>query len=381
MRKDFILVVVRGLESGCLTKGMSNQIDGQVNELIHVSIMKDVNNHVDDLEKNCIDNNNNNNNNPDDQHHHHDDEHAAADDEDDVNHTRQRDRQQDAQCKTTLIDQPLQFSSHLKQQQNGYPDHQQLHQQLEHQHQICIDLQQHNDHLKKRVARLSQRLRWAVDTAQTHGQRLLRAAYQEKVRELNTEHTMKTTEMLNLQKRCFEEELEAMGSEHQAALQKLHKELETERALRIAAEATYARERDLALEATTSTMHAVQRRVTTLNARVGKLEREKKTLTTAVNEKQIMIELLANKAAAKDVERRRLEVLERATEEERIRKEGIVQRLQQDVERLTDNLREERTSKFNLLLKLDELEAEKVTEGTLGSDVSGKSDLDNKESS
>eukprot|EP00177_Eucheuma_denticulatum_P003084 GFKZ01005564.1.p1 GENE.GFKZ01005564.1~~GFKZ01005564.1.p1 ORF type:complete len:513 (-),score=134.39 GFKZ01005564.1:3027-4565(-) len=223
-------------------------------------------------------------------------------------------------------------------------------------HQRCDELAAENDVLVRRVARLRQRLHAALDTAQTHGQRLLRAAFQEKVRELTAEHSVKTTQMLNMQKKCFEEELEAMGMDSQMAVREVQRELEVERGLRRESEERYRKERELTLEKTTATMVAVQRKLAQLHARATRLEREKKSLAGAVAEKQVMIEVLASAAAAKDVERRRMELLSRTSEEERLRKEGVVERLETEVRGLREMLAQERKVNANLVARIEEIE-------------------------
>lgn len=224
-------------------------------------------------------------------------------------------------------------------------------------HERCEDLATENDVLIRRVARLRQQLYAALDTAQTHGQRLLRAAFQEKVRKLTTEHNVKTTQMLNMQKKCFEEELEAMGMDSQMAVREVQRELEVERGLRKECEERYRKERELTLEKTTATMVAVQRKLAQLHARATRLEREKKSLVAAVAEKQMMIEVVASAAAAKDVERRRVELLSRTSEEERLRKEGVVERLETEVRGLRDMLAQERKVNANLVARIEDIES------------------------
>lgn len=220
----------------------------------------------------------------------------------------------------------------------------------------CDELAAENEQVVRRLARSQQRLRDTTEMAQTHGQRLLRAAFQEKVRELTSAHSVKTTEMLNMQKKCFEEELEAMDAESQAALMGLQRELEMERGMRMEAEERYKREREAALEKTTATMVAVQRKMAQLHARVTRLEREKKNLAGTVSEKQVMIEVLASAAAAKDVERKRLEMLAEGRDEERKRKEGMVEGLEKEVVRLRERLAVEQRVNLNLMGRIEELE-------------------------
>lgn len=223
----------------------------------------------------------------------------------------------------------------------------------------CMELYDENDHLSRKVARLRLKLQGALETAQTHGQRLLRAAYQEKVRELSQEHALKITEMLNMQKRCFEDELEAVDAESQAAVAALTRERDAEREARVMAEERFQREREAALEKTTVTMVAVQRKVTQLHARATRLDREKKSLVATVSEKQVMIEVLAGAAAAKDVERRRLDLLSKTQEEERERKDALVEALQAEVAQLREKLGQERQVSLNLIAQMDELEGER----------------------
>lgn len=77
----------------------------------------------------------------------------------------------------------------------------------------CSDHISMNTTLRRRIARLNHRLQTASETQRTHGQRILRAFYEQKVSELNEENRRAATNMLNRQKKCFEEELEVMESE------------------------------------------------------------------------------------------------------------------------------------------------------------------------
>lgn len=236
----------------------------------------------------------------------------------------------------------------------------------------CVQLEAENDRLSRIEARLRQRLTDALETTQTHGQRLLRAAYQDKVRELTANHTLKTTEMLNMQKKCFEDELEAVDAENQAALVAMQRDLDAERAARSAAEERFQVERDEALEKTSTTMMAVQRKLSQLHARATRLEREKKSLASTVSEKQVMIEVLVSAAAAKDVERRRVEMSSKAQKEERERKDVLLESLRGEVAQLRERLGQERQVNVNLVTQIEEMEGTRKEEH-----VRHAEDLDN----
>ena len=223
----------------------------------------------------------------------------------------------------------------------------------------CNLLMDENDFLERRVARLEARLYKAVEVTQTHGQRLLRAAFQDKIREITAEHAHKTTEMLNLQKRCCEEELEAMENESQATITSLQMELRSERATRERLTKQFQAERDGTLERTEATMYAVQRKLGQLHARATRLEREKNTLVTANSEKQVMIEVLASTAAAKDVERRRLDLLSKTREEERERKNKMIESLQNEVLELRKRLEQEGAVNASLLTSIERLQSDR----------------------
>ncbi|CDF39440.1 unnamed protein product [Chondrus crispus] len=223
----------------------------------------------------------------------------------------------------------------------------------------CAQLCEENDSLTRRVARLRQRLRDSFEQSQTHGQRLLRAAYQEKIQELSMEHAHRTTEVLNMQKQCFEQELEALESESQAAINSLTRERDAEREARVREEQGYRRERQLALDKTTATMIAVQRKMAQLHARATRLERDNKNLTAALIEKQIMVEVLASAAAAKDVERRRLDLLSRTQEEERNRKDSLIAALQAEVGHLREELVQDQQANNILAAQVEELKGER----------------------
>lgn len=206
----------------------------------------------------------------------------------------------------------------------------------------CYPLHQQNDILQRKVARLRMRLRKSSETAQTHGQRLLRAAFQEEVREMADEHARSTTGMLNIQQKCFEDELEAMENESRACISNLWKELQDERDSKEHIIRSLQEERDAALAKTNTTMQAVQRKLAQLHARATRFEREKIALSAAQDEKQVMIEVLASAAAAKDVERRRFDLLSKSHEEERNRKNSLIDILQKEVGQMRELLDMER---------------------------------------
>lgn len=166
---------------------------------------------------------------------------------------------------------------------------------------------------------------------QTHGQRLLRAAFQAKLREKEQEHAQKTTDMLNIQKQVFEDELDLIELETKQALDDLQQSLDVERCEKIEMELRFEREKEEAVESTDVTMQLVQRKLSQLHARTTRLEREKRVLEAKLEEKHVMIEVLASATAAKEEERRRTDVLVRGIERERLRKNNLIDSLQAEL--------------------------------------------------
>ncbi|PXF48130.1 hypothetical protein BWQ96_02082 [Gracilariopsis chorda] len=226
----------------------------------------------------------------------------------------------------------------------------------------CHTISAENDRLHRLVARLRFRLYEALETAQTHGQRLLRAACQDRIREITNEHAQQTTEILNRQKACFEEELEAMEKESHAAINDLQVQVQHERFEKEHMKRVFQRERDAALEKTNSIMQAVQRKIAHLHAKATRLEREKATLSAAHNEKQVMVEVLASAAAARDADRQKRELLSKAEEEERSRKNALIDSMQGEIKQLRARLEEEAQRSKSLLDKIEAMHLERDDE-------------------
>ncbi|CAN8077245.1 unnamed protein product [Agarophyton chilense] len=199
-------------------------------------------------------------------------------------------------------------------------------------------------------------------TSQTHGQRLLRAAYQDRIREMNNEHAQQTTELLNRQKVCFEEELEALEKESHAAIHALHSQLELERMEKEKMSRAFANERDEAIEKTNITMQAVQRKLAHLHAKVVRLERQNAALSASHKEKQVMVEVLASATAARDVDRREREMVSKSEQDERNRKNMLIDSMHTEIKQLRARLLEETECRRALLSKIEEMHNEREHE-------------------
>lgn len=228
----------------------------------------------------------------------------------------------------------------------------------------CDALCTENDHLKCTIQRLRMRLHDALDTAQTHGQRLLRAAFQEKVREMATDHVQQTTAILNKQKVCFEEELDAMDIETRTKIQLLQEKIVRERAERHQLEVAFENEKNEAIEKTCATMQAVQHKIALLCRRVVLLESQKNVLSAAHKEKQALVEVLASAAAARDLDRDREKMLSEADDEERKRKNAMLDLMQDEIKLLRKQLGEEKTRNKTLADKLGEARIHKEAQET-----------------
>lgn len=226
----------------------------------------------------------------------------------------------------------------------------------------CQTISAENDRLHRLVARLRFRLYEARETAQTHGQRLLRAAFQDKIHEITNEHAQQTTEILNRQKACFEEELEAMEKESHAAINDLQVQLHHERFEKEHMKRVFQRERDAALEKTNAIMQAVQRKIAHLHAKATRLEREKANLSAAHTEKQVMVEVLASAAAARDADRQKRELLSKAEDEERNRKNKLIDSMQSEIKQLRARLEEETQRSKSLLDRIEAMHVERDDE-------------------
>ncbi|KAI0562504.1 hypothetical protein FGB62_59g18 [Gracilaria domingensis] len=226
----------------------------------------------------------------------------------------------------------------------------------------CQVMSNDNDRLTRLVARLRMRIIEIRATSQTHGQRLLRAAYQDRMRDMNNEHAQKTAEMLNKQKTCFEEELEALEKESHAAIHTLHIQLERERMEKERLKRAFENERDEAIEKTNITMQAVQRKMAHLHAKVIRLERENAVLSASQKEKQVMVEVLASASAARDVERREREMISKAEQEERNRKNMLIDNMHAEIKQLRARLFEETECRRALLNKIEEMHDEREDE-------------------
>lgn len=224
----------------------------------------------------------------------------------------------------------------------------------------CERLSAQNMILQRRVARLNNRVQVASETQRTHGQRILRAFYEQKVAELNEEHKRATTHMLNRQKKCFEEELESLEAEARARETALASQLDDERARLGAVKSALERERDIVLERTEEAMDAIQCKLAHLHARSSRLEREKAQLEHSLAEKSLMIDTLATAAAANDAEKRRVDLMVRISDDERARKDRVIDALQSEVSGLRHRLSAEMEINSQLVHSIESIEGKRA---------------------
>lgn len=194
---------------------------------------------------------------------------------------------------------------------------------------MCISHLSHNATLRRHVARLNNRLQTSAETQRTHGQRILRAFYEQKVSEINEDHRHSITNMLNRQKKCFEDEFEVMETESRSRETALENQLEEERNRITNIVSAFERERDTLLEKTDETLDAMQIKLAQLHSRATRLEREKTHFEHAVAERNLTIESLATAAAAANVvEKRRIDMVVKSSNDERDRKNSVIKALE-----------------------------------------------------
>lgn len=198
----------------------------------------------------------------------------------------------------------------------------------------------------------------------THGQRLLRAHYEHRLSEVMDENIAKTTSILNQQKKCFEDELEAMENEARAREAALRAELDEERTLNLRLESDFNREREEALEKADETMQAVQRKLAQLHARATRLEMEKNTLETTLTEKGLALDNLSVSLEERSVEKRRMQLIVKNADDERLRKDKVIEALQQEVSGLRERLSAEEDINLELQGKIKIVESKRQEDRT-----------------
>ncbi len=120
-----------------------------------------------------------------------------------------------------------------------------------------------NEELHARLAR-SEELRAGLRRRAAErppAERVLRRAFADKVEQLALTHARTTARMLNVQKRCFEEELESLEGEAHATVVAFERQFAKLRDDAAAKDEDHAREREAAFAKTAAVMAAVKRRI------------------------------------------------------------------------------------------------------------------------
>lgn len=201
-----------------------------------------------------------------------------------------------------------------------------------------------NELLQRRVARLIYRVQTAAEMQRTHGQRILRAYYEQKVLAMDGEHRRTVAAMLNRQKLCFEVEMENLESESRSREAALNTQLQEERgklASMASVMSAIQREKESVVERSEEAMRALQRNLTQLQARTARLEHEKTSLEVQLAEKRVLVDTLAAAASVPDHEVRREDIVAQLSKDERIRKDKIIDALHAEIKGLRHRLNAE----------------------------------------
>jgi len=162
-------------------------------------------------------------------------------------------------------------------------------------------------------------------------ERMMRKLFAEKVEELALTHARTTARMLNVQKRCFEEELETLEGEAHATVVAFERQLISLKEEAVAKEDEYNREKEATYAKTAAVMAAVRQKIENMESNtleagvVQRLEKEKHLAMKAAKDRH---------AALVDMHRERNEAKKElvAALEDIERKNSIVERLQQQLE-------------------------------------------------
>lgn len=148
----------------------------------------------------------------------------------------------------------------------------------------------------QRRLELSEQLRVRERTrSRTPTERVIRRAFAAKVEELALTHARTTARMLNVQKRCFEEELETLESEANAtvtAFERHISSLRNESNLRML---NYQREKDAALSKTSSVLNAVKKRMEIIETKYKNEQNLRKRAELAANQRHNHLINLCNR--------------------------------------------------------------------------------------
>lgn len=199
--------------------------------------------------------------------------------------------------------------------------------------------QTENTKLRKRF-KASEELRVRqrkMHNTRTPKERMLRRAFTRKMEALALTHARTTARMLNVQKRCFEEELESLEAEAHATVVAFERQFAALRDDVAAKDEEHARERDAAYAKTAAVMAAVKKRIERADARLAAAERQRDAAAGAAQQRHALLESLArDRAAARSYAD--------SARSELSRKNRLVDRLQAELTAATAALAEARES-------------------------------------
>lgn len=186
---------------------------------------------------------------------------------------------------------------------------------------------QNNEVLRERLVK-SEELRAEMRrraSTRSPTERVLRRAFAEKVEQLALTHARTTARMLNVQKRCFEEELESLEGEAHATVVAFERQFAKLREDSVAKDEEHAREREAAFAKTAAVMAAVKRRIECADKALDMAKRGRKRAESAAKER--------HEALVKAVRERTLvtEEIGRISKEVS-RKNAVIDRLQQQLD-------------------------------------------------
>lgn len=225
----------------------------------------------------------------------------------------------------------------------------------------CHHLRKQNAVLQRRVARLCHRVHTASETQQTHGQRILRAFYDHKFTKLNEDHERRTTHLLNRQKDCFREELGYLKDAREREATRTSR-FENECARLASVVSALERDRDTIVQRSEEKLNAVQRKMSHLHARTLRLEREKINLEHTISEKTLLIDSLVATASAHEAEKRRVDIIARSSNDERVRKDRVIDALQTEVNGLRHRLSAEMEINSQLVHTIETVEGKRASD-------------------
>lgn len=156
-------------------------------------------------------------------------------------------------------------------------------------------------------------------------ERMMRKLFAEKVEELALTHARTTARMLNVQKRCFEEELETLEGEAHATVVAFERQLISLKEEYAAKEEDYNREKETTYAKTAAVMAAVRQKIEEGAVVVERLTKEKDMAVRAAKERHnALVEMLGQR---KEAEKEFEKIVEDIS-----RKNMVVERLQQQLE-------------------------------------------------